>query len=425
MYVDALILRDRDSDGDGTPDQRLWVVQDANYNVTALFDNAGNVVERYVYDPFGQATVLDFSYIVQSSGSSYDFHYGFQGLRYDSTTGLSFTHTRPYSPNLGRFTVHDWIGFQGGDVNLYRLVGNMPINATDPTGQTLFISARDVGIWKEKFGSYINLVQVRNGLYRADVTAAGRATNKFYNEVTNYLQSLNIVGEGDVVAQALTSLFDGGVREPSPAYRSHMDRVLDCPLENGGRLGSYRLMPLSAYGLEGLHLNNLPVVLPAIAKSDATKTKAAAIGLAIANTFNRNSRISLRLFTEQNKGYWCYEWAYAFEDAFKYESSGKYFKATIEGAAGKGDVVHFWLRIDSLETGMSIFVDDGFMNGSYIHDKRPAHGIYQYTPGLLHDIPRTKWLQIPRAYDRNNRPIPIPIPNLPPLLDGLMPLSTW
>jgi len=31
-------------------DERLYVVQDANYNVTALFDNAGNVVERYVYD---------------------------------------------------------------------------------------------------------------------------------------------------------------------------------------------------------------------------------------------------------------------------------------------------------------------------------------------------------------------------------------
>jgi hypothetical protein len=59
VYVDAMVLRDRDSDGDGTLDERLGVVQDANYNVTALFDNSGNVVERYLYDPFGQATVLD------------------------------------------------------------------------------------------------------------------------------------------------------------------------------------------------------------------------------------------------------------------------------------------------------------------------------------------------------------------------------
>jgi YD repeat-containing protein len=59
VYVDALILRNRDSNGDGTLDERLYVVQEANYNVTALFDNSGNVVERYIYDPFGSVTVLD------------------------------------------------------------------------------------------------------------------------------------------------------------------------------------------------------------------------------------------------------------------------------------------------------------------------------------------------------------------------------
>ena len=53
VYVDALILRDRDSDGDGTLDERLWVVQDANFNVTAVVDDSGEVVERYIYDPFG------------------------------------------------------------------------------------------------------------------------------------------------------------------------------------------------------------------------------------------------------------------------------------------------------------------------------------------------------------------------------------
>jgi len=29
---EALVLHDRDSDGDGTLDERLWVVQDANYS---------------------------------------------------------------------------------------------------------------------------------------------------------------------------------------------------------------------------------------------------------------------------------------------------------------------------------------------------------------------------------------------------------
>jgi hypothetical protein len=44
VYVDALILRDRDADNNGTLEERLYVAQDANYNVTALFDNSGNVV---------------------------------------------------------------------------------------------------------------------------------------------------------------------------------------------------------------------------------------------------------------------------------------------------------------------------------------------------------------------------------------------
>jgi len=71
VYVDALVLRDRDTNGDGTLDERLWVVQDANYNVTVLFDNSGNVVERYVYDPFGSVTVLDTDWTERSGGSQF------------------------------------------------------------------------------------------------------------------------------------------------------------------------------------------------------------------------------------------------------------------------------------------------------------------------------------------------------------------
>jgi YD repeat-containing protein len=72
VYVDALVLRDRDSDADGTLEERLWVVQDANWNVTALIDNTGAVVERYVYDPFGSVTVLDGEWNERSTGSEYD-----------------------------------------------------------------------------------------------------------------------------------------------------------------------------------------------------------------------------------------------------------------------------------------------------------------------------------------------------------------
>ncbi len=58
VYVNALILRDQSSEGDGTLDQRLYVMQDANWNVTGLVNTSGAVVERYVYSPYGVATVL-------------------------------------------------------------------------------------------------------------------------------------------------------------------------------------------------------------------------------------------------------------------------------------------------------------------------------------------------------------------------------
>jgi hypothetical protein len=39
-----------------------------------------------------------------------------------------------FSPTLGRFVSTDPTGFQAGDVNLYRFVGNDPPNLTDPSG---------------------------------------------------------------------------------------------------------------------------------------------------------------------------------------------------------------------------------------------------------------------------------------------------
>lgn len=39
-----------------------------------------------------------------------------------------------YSPNLGRWLQEDPIGFEAGDANLYRYVGNNPPNARDPMG---------------------------------------------------------------------------------------------------------------------------------------------------------------------------------------------------------------------------------------------------------------------------------------------------
>src|SRR5204862_5035079 len=63
VYVNALILRDKDNSGTGLTAtgsgfDRLWVVQDANWNVVALVNGSGSVVERYDYTPFGVVTFM-------------------------------------------------------------------------------------------------------------------------------------------------------------------------------------------------------------------------------------------------------------------------------------------------------------------------------------------------------------------------------
>jgi RHS repeat-associated protein len=114
------------------------VVQDANYNVTAIFDNAGNIVERYVYDPFGSVTVLDAGWVERSAGSQFAWQYLHQGGRFDATSGLYHFRHRDYSPTLGRWTSLDPLRYDAGDVNLYRFVGNTPTVFTDPSGLDKF-----------------------------------------------------------------------------------------------------------------------------------------------------------------------------------------------------------------------------------------------------------------------------------------------
>jgi hypothetical protein len=73
-YIDSLLLRDADlnNDGDVTDaDERHYVQQDANFNVTSLTSRTGTVVERYNYDPYGTRTVLNANFTVFEDGQIY------------------------------------------------------------------------------------------------------------------------------------------------------------------------------------------------------------------------------------------------------------------------------------------------------------------------------------------------------------------
>ncbi|MBO0697189.1 MAG: RHS repeat protein [Zavarzinella sp.] len=133
VYVDAMIARDRDTDGDGIPDERLYAVQDANRNVTALLDISGNVVERYAYDAFGGFVVLTATWGARAS-SLYAWKHQFQGLRYDAGLGAYNDRNRISDAELGQFFQLDPMGIKSGDSNLYRAFANSPTNSVDPLG---------------------------------------------------------------------------------------------------------------------------------------------------------------------------------------------------------------------------------------------------------------------------------------------------
>jgi RHS repeat-associated protein len=148
----SLIERDRDATGNGQLSERLYAQTDANGDVTALVNAAGQVVERYVYDPYGTVTVLDANWNTRA-GSQYAWRYLFQGGRYDPATGYYHFGARDYSPSLGSWLEQDPLGLGAGDPNVYRFVGGNPVNATDPSGLT------EEDRRQEIYGAYFTALQ--------------------------------------------------------------------------------------------------------------------------------------------------------------------------------------------------------------------------------------------------------------------------
>ena len=149
-YIDDLILRDRDADGSSGNglEERLYALQDANWNVVALAEPDGDIVERFIYDGYGHATPLapDFT---AHTGADYAWPYLFTGRRLDEETGMMQYRNRYYHIQLGRFVTRDPIGYGGGDANLYGYVFGNPLAFSDPYGDEVAIIARQFG-WSEK-----------------------------------------------------------------------------------------------------------------------------------------------------------------------------------------------------------------------------------------------------------------------------------
>ena len=192
QYIDELVMMRVKDKGD------LYVHQDANWNVVALTDLGGSVVERYVYTPYGQVTVhqetaygdrdgdhvvdatdkgapgitctgtvtgacrildLDFDGDYDSAdatlfdslpqglarhpgrvATAVDQPFAHQSLLYEPKLGQYQNRLRQYDPTKRRFIQRDPLAEGPGPddnpdrLNVYRYVGNSPLVITDASG---------------------------------------------------------------------------------------------------------------------------------------------------------------------------------------------------------------------------------------------------------------------------------------------------
>jgi len=146
-YIDAPVVRFRDGNTDGdlgdSEDDTLYYLTDANFNITALADTDGDIVERYEYDAYGKVTVLHgdddadggevTEWDVDSGGSDWDNQILYCGYRFDGQTQTYHVRHRQYHPTLGRWLQRDPAGYADG-MSLYEYCASVPVAKLDSTG---------------------------------------------------------------------------------------------------------------------------------------------------------------------------------------------------------------------------------------------------------------------------------------------------
>ncbi|SFJ57618.1 RHS repeat domain-containing protein [Planctomicrobium piriforme] len=165
MYIDGLILRDRDTDGDEELDERRYCLQDANWNAVALTDASGDVTQRFCYQPYGTVQFLAVNY---SSGSNTALWATlFTGRELDLATGLYYFRARYLSSLVGAFMGRDPAGFADGP-NFYSAY--FVPTTSDPSGkQSSFVPGPFGGRLPPSFAKWFNDNKQTDGCVYIDV----------------------------------------------------------------------------------------------------------------------------------------------------------------------------------------------------------------------------------------------------------------
>ena len=136
LYIDEVLSMQRDIDVDGNHEDYYYHTDDL-YNVMAITDSSGTVIERYDYDDYGEPSSVSGTQVsdIQSPISNV---YLFNGRRYDTETKFYHYRTRYLEPTTGKFTARDTIGVWEDPLELgngYSYVGNSPLVHLDAMGR--------------------------------------------------------------------------------------------------------------------------------------------------------------------------------------------------------------------------------------------------------------------------------------------------
>ena len=210
-YIDDLVLRDRGS-------ERLYAMQDANWNVTSIATPTAAIQERYVYTAYGMPAYLTNSFGMRTS-SNFTWEFLYCGYRLDFNSSLHQVRLRTYHPSLAFWCQRDSLPYADG-ASLY--MAYSILNKTDPFA----LCANDCdGEWRQvhlrvrKFHSFT--------FNRRKFDDEHKSANKIWkqccieivvDQYTSYSQeeSQRIFGN-DMELDAMT--FDRGVPSTSDDFR--------------------------------------------------------------------------------------------------------------------------------------------------------------------------------------------------------------